>query len=75
MKQKFTITLEVEARRHDFYPDAHRVACRRCVLYTICTAVTNMQDKFPYSFVEISEKPCRQNVQAPDRKYIKFSSR
>lgn len=75
MKQKFTITIEANVSRQDYYPDANRVGCRRCAFYTICTAVSNMQDKFPYSFTELSQKPCRQNVEAPDRKHIKFSNK
>lgn len=75
MKQTFTITIEAEVDRHDYYPDTHRTGCRKCVFYTICVAISNMQDKFPYSFMELSQKPCRQNVQAPDRKYMKFKSK
>ena len=70
--ETFTITIKANVSRHDYYPDANRAGCRRCVFYTICTAISNLAEKFPYSFTELSEKPCRQNVESPDRKHIKF---
>lgn len=75
MKQKIKFEFEVEASRHDYYVDAVRVGCRRCVFYSICSAIENMQEKFPYSLVRTSELPCRQGVQAGAREYYKFSSK
>lgn len=72
MKQKITIEIVAEVTRHDYYPDANRVGCRRCVFYTVCNALSNLKEHFPYSFDVPSDTPCRQGVLHPDRKYFKF---
>ena len=75
MKQKIKFEIEVEASRFDYYLDASSAGCRRCVFYSICSAIQNMQEKFPISMIRTSELPCRQGIQAGARKYFKFSSK
>ena len=75
MKQKIKFEIELEASRFDFYLDASRVGCRRCVFYSICSAIQKTQENFPYSFIRTSELPCRQDVEQGARKYFKFSSK
>ena len=72
MKQKITIEIEANVTRHDYYPYANGEGCHRCVLYTLCVAINNLNEHFPHSFNVSSSFPCRQGVQSPDRKYFKF---
>lgn len=72
MKQKITIEIVAEVTRHDYYPDTSKAGCRRCVFYTVCNALSNLKEHFPYSFDVPSNTPCRQGVPHPDRKYFKF---
>lgn len=75
MKQTFKFEITAEVSRHDFYPDAGGAGCRRCALYAVCTAIHNMHEKFPDSYILVSEFPCHQHVENYDRKYIKFRSK
>lgn len=75
MKQKIKFELEVEVSRHDYYLDPNQSGCRRCVLYSVCSAIQNMQGKFPYSFIRLSSLPCHEGVTSGDREYFKFSSK
>lgn len=72
MKTKVTFEIELEATRHEFYIDPDVARCRRCVFYTVCSAIQNLNERFPYSLVRVSELPCRQSVPAGERKYFKF---
>lgn len=72
MKQKITFEIVANVTRHDYYPYANGEGCSRCVLNTICTAINNLHERFPYSFDVSSSFPCRQGVEQPDRKYFKF---
>lgn len=72
MKQKITIEIEANVTRHDYYQQGGNVSCHRCVLHTLCVALNDLNERFPYSFNLSSSFPCRQNVQHPDRKYFKF---
>lgn len=74
MKQKFTFEIEVEAVRHDYYTDAARTGCRRCVFYVICSCIDHLKERFPADVISVSDYPCRQHVESPDRQYIKFLS-
>lgn len=75
MTKEIVIKLQVEVSEHDFYTDPNRAACRRCVFYSVCSAIQTMHENFPYSFVKISELPCRQQVPAGERRFYKFNSK
>lgn len=72
MQQKITIEIVAEVTRHDYYPDTNDEGCRRCVFYEVCSAITRLNERFPYSFDISSDFPCRQGVKHPNRKYYKF---
>lgn len=75
MKQKVKFEIEVDVTRLNYYLDASRSGCRRCVLYSVCSAIQNMQERFPYSFIRLSTLPCHEGVTTSDREYFKFSSK